>query len=136
MERQRVAAWTAAAGSVGVGLLLLAPLAVADANAVGVYYGQAAVTPLLSAVFLAVAVVAVVGARRGTADPPFAAGVAVACALGATAVLAAWAVPLAPDVVGGLTDVAAMRYHRWALVLASLAATAGFTGYAARATAV
>lgn len=132
MDRTTLATGVALAGSVAVGVLLLIPLAVADASAVGVYYAQATVTPLLSVVFLGVGLVAVVGARRGTADPAFASGVAVACGLGATAVLGAWALQVSASVVGGLTDVAAMEYHRWALVLAALASMAGFGWFASR----
>ncbi|MFB6361518.1 MAG: hypothetical protein ABEH59_09385 [Halobacteriales archaeon] len=124
-----VGARTAARLGVGAGvaivLLVLLTYVVADARAVGVYFGGL-LGPPLAALFAAVVAIALAGARRGNTDPATAAGVVVVLSVLTLGLLASWATAVGPSLVGGMTSVSAFQYHRWVLVaLAGLLLVAG-----------
>lgn len=99
-------------------VLLVAPYAVVDAGALGVYYGGDLVGPPLAGLFSAIAAIALAGGARGRTDPPLAAGVAVVFAALVAGLVVSWALGVSPSLVGGLTEVAAFEWHRWALAAA------------------
>jgi LytS/YehU family sensor histidine kinase len=118
-----VGARTAARLGIGAGvtivLLVLVTYAVADARAVGVYFGGL-LGPPLAGLFAAVAAIALAGARRGNTDPATAAGVVLVFGLLSLGLLSSWATGVSPSLVGGMTSVSAFQYHRWALVAVAL----------------
>lgn len=118
MNAERTAARLGVVAALAVVLLVLVPYALADARAIGVYYGGL-VGPPLAGLFAAVAAIGLLGALRGRTDPPTAAGVAVVLAAITLGLLAPWAAGVSPSLVGGLTTVAAFEHHRWALVAAA-----------------
>lgn len=126
------ARWAARLG-IGAGvvivLLVLVPFAIADVRAVGVYFGGL-VGPPLAGLFAAVAAIALAGASRGNTDPPTAAGVVVVLTVLTLGFLVRWAATVSSSLVGGMTELAAFQYHRWALVAIAavlLAAGAQYT---------
>lgn len=130
MDRERAATGLGVGAAAAIVVLVLAPYAVADARAIGVYYGGL-VGPPLAGLFAAVAAIGLAGAHRGRTDRPTAAGVVVVFAFATLVVLAPWALGVSPTLVGGMTTVAAFEHHRWAIVLAAavlLGAAGGFAG--------
>ncbi|MDZ7700577.1 MAG: hypothetical protein U5J98_00130 [Halobacteriales archaeon] len=119
MNREGVATRLGVGAAAAIVLLVLAPYAVADARAIGVYYGGL-LGPPLAGLFAAVAGIGLGGAHRGRTDRPTAAGVVVVFAFATLVVLAPWALGVSPALVGGMTTVAAFEHHRWALVLAGV----------------
>lgn len=119
MVAARTAARLGIGAGVTIGLLVLLTYAVADARAVGVYFGGL-LGPPLAGLFAVVAVIALAGARRGNTDPATAAGVVVVLSLLSLGLLASWATSVSPSLVGGMTSASAFRYHRWGLVVLAL----------------
>lgn len=118
MNGERAAGVGVVAALVGL-VLLLVPYTLADARAVGVYYGDL-VGPPLAGLFAAVAAIALVSGARRRADPPLAAGVAVVFGALVAGLLVPWALGVSPALVGGMTAVAAFEHHRWALAAAGV----------------
>lgn len=117
-DPRRAAGLGAAAALAVVGLLVV-PYGLTDVRAVAVYYGGDLVGPPLAGLFAAVSAIALAGAARDRTDPPLAAGVALVLGAMTTGLLAVWALGVSPALVGGLTTVAAFRWHRWLLVAAT-----------------
>lgn len=118
--------------ALGVVLLVVLPYGIADARAIGVYYGGALGGPPLAALFAAVAAIALLGALRGRTDAPTAAGVALVLGVLVAGLVVPWAFGVSPALVGGLTAIALFEWHRWALAATGLALLAGSAGYARR----
>ena len=133
MDDARRAAALGTAAAAAVAALLVAPYLVADARAVGVYYGGSAAGPPLAGLFALVAGLALAAGARERTDPPTAAGVALVLGGLAAVLLAAWALGVSPSLVGGLTTVAAFEHHRWLLAAAAWLLV-GAAGWFARAT--
>lgn len=119
MNPERTAARLGVGAALALVVLSLAPYAVSDVRAVGVYYGGL-VGPPLAGLFATVVAIALLGTLRGRTDPPMAAGVAVVLAAITLGLLAPWSANVSPALVGGMTSVAAFGYHRWALVAAAV----------------
>jgi hypothetical protein len=130
MADARRAAGLGTGAAVAVVALLLVPYAIADARAIGVYWGGDLVGPPLAGLFAAVAALALLGGSRGRTDPPLAAGVAVVFGTLVAALLVPWALGVSPALVGGLTDVAAFEWHRWGLAAAGLVLLGGSAWFA------
>jgi len=110
-------------------LTILAPYAVLASGELAVYYGVGPVSPLVVAVFAAVAAVALLGVARGTADPATTTGAALVLGLTVLALLAWWAFE-AGAVVGGLDVAATFDYHRWVLVAVAAVVPLAAAGHA------
>jgi len=100
--------------------LVAVPYLVAAPGAVQVYYAVGPVSPLFVGLLAVVAGVALLAGAQRRSDPATTAGVGLALGVFMTAVALLWAVSVPADVLGGLSTTAAMAYHRWLLVLASL----------------
>lgn len=114
--------------------LVVAPYAIADPGAVGVYYRVGPAGPPLVGLFAVVSAIAAAAGARGRSDPATAAGVALSLAAAAAAVAGAWALAVTPALVGGFTTVDLFEHHRWALVVACLGLLAAAAGGARGAT--
>lgn len=129
MSGERTAAGLGVVAALAVVVLVLAPYMVADARAIGVYYGGL-VGPPLAGLFAAVVAIGLAGAIRERTDPATAAGVAVVLGVLTLALLVPWAAGVSPTLVGGMTTVAAFEHHRWGLLAAALVLAAAGTWYA------
>lgn len=116
MNRERVLGEVGAAACLAVVLLVLVPYLVVDSTAVGVYYDAGPVGPPALALLSGVAGVALLAAARDRSDPATVAGVALVIGVVTTLLALLWATAVTPDVVGGLTEIAAFEHHRWAVV--------------------
>lgn len=130
MNRERVVPEIGAAACLAVVLLVLLPYLVVDATGLGVYYDAGPVGPPVLALLAGVAAVALLAAARGRSDPATVAGLALVVGLVTTVLALLWALAVTPDVVGGLSELAALEYHRWAVVAACAAVTASAGWYA------
>lgn len=131
MNPERVLPEVGAAACLAVVLLVLVPYLAVDASALAVYYDAGPVGPPVLAVLAGVAGVALFAAAQGRSDPVTVAGLAVVVGPATTVLAAIWALAVAPDVVGGLSEMAALEYHRWAVV-ASCAVVAAVSALYAR----
>lgn len=104
---------------VAVGLILL-PYGVLDGGEITVYYGVGPVSPLYLLVLPPVTAIALLGADRGRSDPAMAAGASVAVSTLLLLFVGLWALGVR-DVVGGLTVGTEFAYHRWGLLVVTLA---------------
>lgn len=130
MDDTRRAAAVGVGSAVAVAALVAVPYALADARAVDVYYGGSLVGPPLVGLFAGVAAIALLAGARGRTDPAVAAGVAVVLGLLAAGLLVPWAFGVSPALVGGMTTVAAFRWHRWALAATGLGLLGGAVWFA------
>lgn len=130
MARGAPAAGVGVAAATVVVLLVVLPYGLADAGAVGVYYGGDLAGPPLAGLFAAVAAIALAAGVRGRTDPPLAAGVAVVLGVLVAGLVLLWAAAVSPSLVGGMTTVAAFKYHRWALAAGGLGLFAGSAWFA------
>ncbi|QPV63554.1 hypothetical protein I7X12_02660 [Halosimplex litoreum] len=90
-------------------------------SAVGTYYGEGALNPLVGGFFALVAAIVLAAGRDERTDPPLAAGVGIALGFFVVVVVAVWAVTVPVGVIGGMDGPAALSSHRWAtLVVAAL----------------
>lgn len=107
------------------------PYFIIDANEAAVYYGVPTVVPihLVVGLFATVSVIVFAAGRNGRTDPQTAAGATVVLG-GFMALLALWWAIAVGDIVGSLTEQAAFDYHRWLLLLATLAVAASAGWYA------
>lgn len=121
METERLAAGLGVVAALAAVALAAAPYSVLDATAVGPYAAAGPGGLRLVALFALIAVVVLAAGATGRSDPALMAGVAVV--LGAFSTLLGWwwALSVPAAMVGGLTELAAFEYHRWALALAATA---------------
>ncbi|WP_256686689.1 DUF7548 family protein [Halococcus qingdaonensis] len=120
-------------GIVGCGLVLLALLAPylgADAGAIGIYYGDGAVNPLVAGLFAAVTVIVLAAGRSGRTDPATAAGVALVFGLVIAGVSLVWSLTVPESTVFQLSTTSLIEFHRWLLTLVSLVVPASGVWYA------
>jgi len=110
MEPRSLAPLVGVAGCLAVLALLLYPYLVADGT--GVYYGTAAVNPLVAGLLALLGVIVFAAGREGRTDPVLAAGATLALGVFGVAILAAWAVTARVDAVQ------VTGTHRWATVAA------------------
>ncbi len=130
MRRVESVPLAGAAGCALVVALVAVPYLVTDSGAVGVYYAAGPATPLFVGVLAVVAGMGLASGAKERADPATVAAVALVFGAFMTGLSVAWALAVDPAVVGGLTEVAAFEYHRWAVVAASLGVTALAAWYA------
>lgn len=130
MKRVESVALAGAAVCALVVALVTVPYLVADSGAVGVYYAAGPVTPLFVGVLAVVAGMGLLSSAEERSDPATVAGVAVIFGAFMSGLSLAWAFGVDPATVGGLGEVAALQYHRWAVVAASLVVTVLAAWYA------
>jgi hypothetical protein len=124
MEHRRLAPLAGIAGCLAVLVALVYPYLVADGTEVGVYYGTAAVNPLVAALLALVGVIVFAAGREERSDPQFAAGAALMFGVFALVILVAWALTARIDAVQ------VSGSHRWATVAAGLLAPVAAVWYA------
>ena len=117
--------------AVAVLAAVVAPYFLIGATEVGVYYGAPTFVPvhLVVGLFALVAVIVFAAGRNGRTDPQTAAGAAVVLG-GFVALLALWWAVAVGGLVGSLTERATFGYHRWVLLVATLALAASAGWYA------
>jgi hypothetical protein len=117
--------------AVAVLAVVVAPYFLLPATDVGVYYSAPTFVPvhLVVGLFAMVAVVIFAAGRNGRTDPPTAAGATVVLG-GFMAVLVLWWAVAVGGLVGSLTEVATFDYHRWLLLVTTLAVAASAGWYA------
>lgn len=129
MDGTRVAPLVGIVGCLLVLLALVAPYLVADAGAVGTYYGTGAINPLIGGLFCAVVVIVFAAGRARRTDPATAAGVALVFGTLIAGLSLAWAVTVPEGVVFQLSTSSLFELHRWTLAAASLVIPAGGLWY-------
>lgn len=112
MDHRRLAPLVGIAGCLGVLAALLYPYLVADGT--GVYYGTAAVNPLVAGLLVVVAVIVFAAGREERTEPDFAAGAALMLGVFGAVILLAWALTARVDAVQ------VSGSHRWATLLVGL----------------
>ncbi|GAA0462012.1 hypothetical protein MUK72_12425 [Halococcus dombrowskii] len=120
-------------GIIGCGLVLLALLAPylgADAGAIGIYYGDGVVNPLVGGLFAAVTVIVLAAGRSGRTAPATAAGVALVFGLVIAGVSLVWSLTVPESTVFQLSTTSLIEFHRWLLALVSLVVPASGAWYA------
>ena len=85
-------------------------------SAVGTYYGEGALNPLVGGVFALVAAIVLAAGRDERTDPPLAAGVGIALGFFIVVVMAVWAVTVPLEVVVGMDAPTVITTHRWATI--------------------
>lgn len=113
-------------GVVGCALVLVA-LAVpyglvrtAPGSAVGSYYSEGALSPLVAGLFALIVAIVLAAGRDERTDPPLAAGIALALGFFGFVTMALWAVTVPEQVLFDMDAPAVITYHRWASVVVSL----------------
>ena len=130
MDHRRSATALGLAACTGVLALTALPYLVAPGRAVGVYYGTSFGGPPLVALFAVIVAIALAAGRRGRTDPALAAGISLAFGAFVGLLAVVWALGVSPSLVGGLTEVDLLEYHRWAFGLAGLLVAAAAGWYA------
>ncbi|WP_436932144.1 DUF7548 family protein [Halosimplex halobium] len=123
MKQTRLAPLVGVVGCLLVLVSLAAPyllVRTAPGSAVGTYYAEGALNPLVAGIFALVAAIVLAAGRDERTDPPLAAGVGIAFGLFATVVIAVWAVTVPEQVLFDMDAPAIITYHRWASVAVSL----------------
>jgi hypothetical protein len=122
MDSNRVPGLIGVLAAVGGVIVLGAPAvdAVApDVTGLGTYYAQGALGGVFASVLaglLLVVTVALIGVRRGQADPALASGVGVGLGLVATALTLEWALAVDAELVASLGRATWLAWHRWAVL--------------------
>lgn len=128
-----------AAGVVGCLLVLtvlaLPYLIVAEASAVGTYYGAGLVTPLAAGLFALVGVIVFAAGREERSDPPLSAGAGLVFGLFIAVICGLWAATVPASVpvqLGTASDLGTtlLEYHRWLLAVAAAIVPASAAWYA------
>lgn len=131
MDAVRAAPTAGIAAALATLAVLAVPyLVVGEASVANAYYNAGAITPLASGLLATVAVIVFAAGRAGRTDPPLAAGAGLTLGAFALAVAALWATTVPRSVVLQLGTVAALRYHRLALVVAAAGLPASGGWYA------
>ncbi|WP_123533404.1 DUF7548 family protein [Halosimplex salinum] len=123
MKQTRLAPLVGVVGCVLVLVSLLAPYLLvrsAVGSAVGVYYGEGVLNPLVGAVFALVTAIVLAAGRDERTDPPLAAGVGIALGGFVFIAIALWAVTVPQQVVFDMDAPAIITYHRWASSVVAL----------------
>lgn len=129
MDAVRAAPTAGIVAALATLFLIAAPYPlVGEASAVNAYYNAGAITPLAAGLLATVAVIVFAAGRAGRTDPPLAAGAGLTLGAFALGVAALWAATVPASVALQLGEVAALEYHRFALVVATagLPASAGW----------
>ncbi|MFB6140371.1 MAG: hypothetical protein ABEJ26_08050 [Halosimplex sp.] len=127
MRQTRLAPLVGAVGCVLVLVALAAPyllVRTAPASAVGAYYAEGALNPLVAGAFALVTAIVLAAGRDERTDPPLAAGIGIALGAFVVVVTAVWAVTVPEQTLYDMDAPAIITYHRWATVAVSLVAPA------------
>jgi hypothetical protein len=133
MNRSRIAGVVGVLAAIGAVVVIGAPAVDAVAPAatgLGTYYAQGILggvfTGFLAGTLLVVAV-ALIGIRRGQADPAVASGTSVGLGVVATLLTLEWALAVDSELVAQLGRTAWLAWHRWAvLVLVAVVPVSAF----------
>ena len=123
MKQTRLAPLVGVVGCVLVLVALALPYALvrtAPSTAVGTYYAEGAVNPLVAGIFALVTAIILAAGRDERTDPPMAAGVGIALGLFTVVVLTIWAVTVPEQVLFDMDAPAAITSHRWVSIAVSL----------------
>lgn len=130
MERDRLAGGLGIVAAAVAVLLVVLPYVVLDVTAVGPYYAAGpGGLPVLTTVLL-LAILALAAGLAERQDPATMAGAALVLGGVAAGFAWWWALSVSPSLVGGLTDLAALAYHRWALAGAATVLLLAAAAYA------
>ena len=130
MARDRLAAGVGIAAALAVALLAAATFALLDPTALAPYFDAAPVGPPVVTLLALVAVVVLAAGAEERSDPALMAGAAVVLGAFTAAMAWWWALSVPAALVGGLTDLAAFEYHRWAIAVAATTLFAAGAAYA------
>ena len=130
MERDRLAGGLGIAAAAATVLLVALPYVVLDLTAVGPYYAAGPGGLPVLTTFPLLAIVALAAGLAGRQDPATMAGAALVLGAVVAGLAWWWALSVSPSLVGGLTDLAAFEYHRWALALADTVLLLASAAYA------
>ncbi|WP_415381278.1 hypothetical protein [Halosimplex sp. TS25] len=123
MKQTRLAPLVGVVGCVLVLVSLAVPYGLvrtAPATAIGTYYGEGALNPLVGGMFALVTAIVLAAGRDERTDPPLAAGVGIALGGFTFVVTALWAVTVPQQVVFDMDAPAIITYHRWASAAVAL----------------
>ncbi|WP_459192117.1 DUF7548 family protein [Halosimplex sp. J119] len=123
MKQTRLAPLVGVVGCVLVLVSLAVPYGLvrtAPASAIGTYYGEGALNPLVAGIFALVTAIVLAAGRDERTDPPLAAGVGIALGGFVVVVTAVWALTVPQQVVFDMDAPAYITYHRWASIAVSL----------------
>lgn len=117
MKQTRLAPLVGVVGCVLVLVALAVPYALvrtSPASAVGTYYAQGALNPLVGGLFALITAIVLAAGRDERTDPPLAAGVGIALGGFTVVVVAVWAITVPQQVLFDMDAPAIITYHRWA----------------------
>lgn len=120
MDREVLAPALGIATCVAVLVLAAVPYGLAGPTAVRVYYDAGIAGPPLVSLFAVIVVIVFLAGLRGRSDPALVAGVGLVLGAFMAVLSVSWAASVSPSIVGGFTDVASFRYHRWLLAVAAV----------------
>ncbi len=123
MKQTRLAPLVGVVGCVLVLVSLAVPYGLvrtAPASAVGTYYGEGVLNPLVGGIFALVTAIVLAAGRDERTDPPLAAGVGIALGGFTFVVTALWAATVPQQVVFDMDAPAIITYHRWASAAVAL----------------
>jgi len=123
MEDDRLAPLVGIVGCLGVLVALLYPYVVSE-GAVGVYYSFGAVNPLVAGLLALVSIIVLAAGREERTDSSLAAGAGLVLGVFMLLLAAAWALTAPLDALR-ITP-----YHRWSVVVPTVAVVAGSVWYA------
>lgn len=121
MDDVRLAPMVGIITCVSVMLVLAVPYVLLSPGAVSTYYATGAFNPLFAGLFALVCVVIFAAGRSQRSDPALAAGVCLVFGLFIAGFTTVWAVTVPESLVFSYPTNAAFEYHRYVLVLVSLA---------------
>lgn len=123
MKQTRLAPLVGVVGCALVLVALAAPYGLvrtSPGSAVGTYYSEGALSPLVAGLFALVTAIVLAAGRDERTDPPLAAGIGIAFGFFGAVILAVWAVTVPEQVLFDMDAPAIITYHRWATVAVSL----------------
>lgn len=121
MEATRLAPTVGIVASLAVLFVLSVPYALVEqAGAVGTYYAEGGLNPLVLVLFALVAVVVFAAGRQERSAPDLVAGVTLVLGLFMLGIAGLWAVTVPESLVVQLSTTTVLQFHRGALVLVTL----------------
>lgn len=123
MKQTRLAPLVGVVGCLLVIVALALPYAMvrtAPSSAVGTYYAEGALNPLVAGLFALVTGIVLAAGRDERTDPPMAAGIGIALGVFIVIVLSIWAVTVPEQVLFDMDAPASITSHRWVSIAVSL----------------
>ena len=120
MNRMRLAPLVGIVACLAYAGLLVVPyllVRTSPGTAVGTYYGNGGINPLVGGFFALIAVIVFAAGREDRTDPGFAAGVSLVLGLFMCGIALLWGLTVPVEVVVGMDAPQYLSYHRWVLAL-------------------